>query len=163
MVLETTQTAENSPSQNSRDLYEIGHLGVGKPAPEITGTDAEGSGFALSDYRGNVLALVFSGEWCAPCRAQQPKLRALQAKYRDKAVRILGVWSDPPSRVREAALRGDITWRCWCDGNPSGAITTQWNICSWPAIYVLDRQGVIRSRNVAAGQLEGVVEGLLRE
>jgi hypothetical protein len=32
---------------------------VGKPAPEITGSDADGEAFALGDYRGKVVLLDF--------------------------------------------------------------------------------------------------------
>jgi hypothetical protein len=46
-----------------RDLFEIRHLGLGKAAPEITGQDADGKPFKLSDYRGKVVLLDFWGQW----------------------------------------------------------------------------------------------------
>jgi hypothetical protein len=46
-----------------RDLFEIRHLGLGKAAPEITGQDADGKAFKLSDYRGKVVLLDFWGQW----------------------------------------------------------------------------------------------------
>lgn len=148
----------------ARDLYEIQNLGVGKLAPEIVGTDADGAEFKLSDHRGNIVVLIFSGEWCVPCRAHQPRLRALQAVFRDKPVRLLGVMSDAPERLRGAIRKGDITWPCWCDHDrSSGPITTQWNINSWPTMHLLDQDGVIRQRNVSVGQLQGVLEKLLQE
>lgn len=45
------------------ELFEIEHLGVGKQAPEITGEDADGKKFSLSDYRGKVVMLDFWGDW----------------------------------------------------------------------------------------------------
>jgi hypothetical protein len=45
------------------DLFEIRHLGIGKPAPEIEGEDLEGKKFKLSDYRGKVVMLDFWGHW----------------------------------------------------------------------------------------------------
>ena len=36
---------------------------IGRPAPEIDGTDVEGKPFKLSDYRGKVVALDFWGFW----------------------------------------------------------------------------------------------------
>ena len=38
-------------------------IGVGKPAPEITGKDIEGKTFALSQHRGKVVLLTFWGDW----------------------------------------------------------------------------------------------------
>jgi len=147
----------------THDLYEIQHLGVGNLAPEIIGPDAYGVEFKLSDHRGNIVVLIFSGEWCAPCRAQQPRLRALQEIFRDKSVRFLAVMSDSAERLREATRSGNITWRCWCDGNSSGPIVTQWNITSRPTMHLLDQHGVIRHRNVSVDQLQRILETLLQE
>ena len=45
------------------ELYEIRHLVVGKPAPEIEGTDPSGATFKLSDYKGRVVVIDFWGDW----------------------------------------------------------------------------------------------------
>ena len=44
-------------------LFEMRHLVVGKPAPEIEGEDIDGKRFKLSDYRGKVVVLDFWGHW----------------------------------------------------------------------------------------------------
>jgi hypothetical protein len=41
------------------ELFEIRHLSIGKPAPEIEGEDQDGKPFRLSDYRGKVVLLDF--------------------------------------------------------------------------------------------------------
>jgi len=41
------------------ELYEIRHLSVGKPAPEVEGEDQDGKKFKLSDYKGKVVLLDF--------------------------------------------------------------------------------------------------------
>jgi hypothetical protein len=40
-----------------------GELAVGKPAPEISGTDTDGKAMKLTDYRGKVLVVDFWGFW----------------------------------------------------------------------------------------------------
>jgi hypothetical protein len=42
-----------------RELYELRHLSVGLPAPEIEGEDQDGKKFKLSDYKGKVVLLDF--------------------------------------------------------------------------------------------------------
>jgi hypothetical protein len=42
-----------------KELYEIRHLVVGKPAPEVDGEDQDGKKFKLSDYKGKVVLLDF--------------------------------------------------------------------------------------------------------
>jgi hypothetical protein len=45
------------------ELFELRHLRIGKPAPEIAGEDLDGAKFKLSDYRGKVVVLDFWGDW----------------------------------------------------------------------------------------------------
>jgi hypothetical protein len=45
--------------QAKAELYEIRHLVVGKPAPEVEGEDQDGKKFRLCDYKGKVVLLDF--------------------------------------------------------------------------------------------------------
>jgi AhpC/TSA family len=45
------------------ELFDLRHLSVGKPAPEITGVDQDGKHFKLSDYKGKVVLLDFWSEF----------------------------------------------------------------------------------------------------
>ncbi|MEE9394612.1 MAG: hypothetical protein V3W41_19130 [Planctomycetota bacterium] len=44
-------------------LFVLDNLAVGKKAPEILGTDVDGTEFKLSDYRGKAVLLDFWGHW----------------------------------------------------------------------------------------------------
>ena len=44
-------------------LSEVRNLGIGKPCTEIAGEDLDGKSFKLSDYRGKVVVIDFSGDW----------------------------------------------------------------------------------------------------
>jgi hypothetical protein len=46
-----------------KELFELQHLGIGKPAPDITGEDGDGKKFSLSEYRGKVVMIDFWGDW----------------------------------------------------------------------------------------------------
>ena len=50
-------------------------LNPGQVAQNIVGTDTDGVRFTLEDYRGNIVVLIFSGEWCGPCRGEYPYQR----------------------------------------------------------------------------------------
>lgn len=45
------------------ELFDLRHLAIGKPAPEIEGADQDGKHFKLSDYRGKVVLLDFWSEY----------------------------------------------------------------------------------------------------
>lgn len=148
-----------------KELYEIRHLSIGKPAPEIEGEDIDGKPMRLSDYRGKVLVLVFWGTWCGPCMAMVPHEREMAERLEGKPFALLGVNSDEDrEQAKEVMEREGITWRSWWDGgSQSGPIATQWNVDGWPTIYVLDSEGVIRYTDIRGEQLDEAVDTLLKE
>lgn len=146
------------------ELNEMGNLGIGKTAPDIEGEDAEGRKFKLSDYRGKVVVLTFSGNWCGPCRAMYPAERELVARLKGRPFALLSVSTDETREtLRKSIASGEVTWRCWWDGAPGGPISLSWGVESFPSVYVLDRRGVIRFKDVRGDDLERAVAGLLEE
>jgi peroxiredoxin len=147
-----TAAAGRSPSSAalaSRIWNMVDTLTVGKTAPDIRGRDLDGTEFRLSDYRGKVVALIFSGEWCGICRTQYPYERLLLELYKNWPFAILGVDSDVDrDATRKAMADRGLTYRTWWDGylpdNTGGPIATDWDVTGWPTVYVIDPVGVIR-------------------
>lgn len=146
------------------ELFERRGLAIGKIAPEIMGRDHEGKAFKLSDYRGRVVLLTFSGNWCGPCRAMYSKERELVERFKDKPFALLSVNTDEEvETLRKSIETGEITWRCWWDGR-TGPITERWGVMQFPAIFLLDDDGVIRAKpNHQSDTLAKMVEDLLDE
>jgi len=143
-------------------LFQLRQLRIGKPAPEVQGTDAEGCSFKLSDYRGKVVILTFTGNWCGPCRGLYPQLRDLQQRWEAKPFAVVSVDTDEDRETLRKSIReGEITWRCWWDGGTDGPITTAWGVQSFPWIYVIDESGTIRFKDVRGGELDKAVASLL--
>jgi thiol-disulfide isomerase/thioredoxin len=137
---------------------------VGKVAPDIEGEDADGLRFELSDYRGKVVVLTFSGNWCGPCRAMYPQERELVTRFKDRPFALLSINTDPERETLLESIRsGEITWRCWWDGGQNGPITSRWNVLSFPSIFVIDTKGVIRERGTRGKDLDQTVERLVEE
>lgn len=117
-------------------------LGVGKPAPDIEGSDIDGKLFKLSDYRGKVVMLDFWGHWCGPCRGMYPHNREL-VKDKDKSFALIGInVGDSEVLLRHLRDDGEITWRFWLDRDRD--VTRKWHITAFPTIFLLDRGGVVR-------------------
>ncbi len=120
-------------------------LAIGKPAPEIEGCDYEGKPFRLSDYRGKIVLLTFSGNWCGPCRRLYLEERRLVERFRDRPFALLGVNTDDEvATLRKSIASGEITWRCWWDGRV-GPIADRWGILTFPSLFLIDGDGVIRA------------------
>jgi thiol-disulfide isomerase/thioredoxin len=146
-----------------RELNKLRHLSVGQPALEIDGQDAEGDRFKLSDYRGKVVVLTFSGNWCGPCRGMYPEERKLVERLRGEPFALLSVNTDEDRQtLRKSIKEGEITWRCWWDGGTDGPIRKSWGIDSFPTVLVLDKEGVIRFKGVRGERLDKAVEALLK-
>jgi thiol-disulfide isomerase/thioredoxin len=147
-------------------LHEMRDLAVGKPAPEIVAMDLDGQAMKLSDFRGRVVVVNFWATWCGPCMALVPHERALVKRLEGKPFVLVGVSGDEDAdKARQAVRREDMTWRSWWDGGRDGPTATRWNVHAWPAIYVLDRQGIIRYKwNESPGPepLGKAIDDLLR-
>ena len=129
--------------------HKVRNLMPGRVAPNIKGRDLGGAEFELSEYRGDIVVLYFSGQWCAPCRSEYPYQRFMLELFKNKPVTILGVNSDDKiETIREAKEREGLEYRVWWDGHgeepTKGPIATAWDVTGWPTIYILDELGVIR-------------------
>jgi thiol-disulfide isomerase/thioredoxin len=61
------------------------------PAPSTTDNVQQ----SLEAFRGKVVILDFWATWCGPCRMEIPGFIALQNKYRNQGLEIIGVSIDP--------------------------------------------------------------------
>ena len=149
-------------------VHQVRNLMPGQVAPNIVGKDSQDVEFALEDYRGDIVALYFTGQWCGPCRGEYPYQRFMLDLYKDDPVTLLGVNSDENiETLRDAKETEGLTYRTWWDGhgekNTEGPIASAWNVSGWPTIYVLDEEGVIRSVNKRRAEVVTAINTLLDE
>jgi RNA polymerase sigma factor (sigma-70 family) len=141
------------------ELSELRRPIIGKPAPEIDGADLDGQPMKLSDYRGKVVVLVF---WW-PGYSEALEHRKLVERLAGKPFALLGVYGDDDlARAQADVEKYGITWPSFRDRR-DGPISTEWNVRSWPNLWVLDRRGTIRYRDVRWQALTDAVDKLLGE
>jgi hypothetical protein len=93
-----------------------------------------------------------------------PQERSLVANLKRKPFALLSVNTDQDvATLKHSIISGEITWRSWCDGGTDGPITTRWGVVSFPSIFVLDANGVIRFKDVRGDELDRAVTTLLNE
>ncbi|APW60982.1 TlpA disulfide reductase family protein [Paludisphaera borealis] len=76
---------------------------LGKPAPEIQGTDLDGKPVRLSDLKGKVVLIDFWATWCPPCVSAFPALQALAKHHKGDGFVILGVNLDHQAQAADGA------------------------------------------------------------
>ena len=63
-------------------------------APVLVATDLAGQRVDLADLKGRVVLVDFWATWCDPCREEIPIFVALQDKYRERGLVVIGVSLD---------------------------------------------------------------------
>ncbi|MDR3619276.1 MAG: TlpA disulfide reductase family protein [Paludisphaera borealis] len=145
-------------------IANIPTLKIGKIAPNVAGEDLDGKPLKLSDYRGKVVVLCFWATWCAPCMAMVPHERELVKRMEGKPFALVGVDCDQTEdrdKARKTARDEKMSWPSFWDGGINGPIQTRYNVDSYPTLYVLDAQGVIRFIDVRGKDLDRAVDALL--
>ena len=137
-------------------LYELLHLGAGKPAPAFSAAAIDGARLSLADYRGKPVVVLFWATYCADCVAEVPLVKQLYGKYHDRGFEIIGVsLDDDPAKVGRFVAQRGIPWSQLCDGKAdAGAIPKLYNATGTPDLFVIDREGNIVTRLEGAKQLD---------
>lgn len=95
-----------------------------------------------------------------------PHERSLVKQLADKPFALIGVNSDKDLEfARKAVKEKDLSWRSFWNGEKGtrGPISVEWNITSWPTLFVIDAKGVIRYKNVRRDELDEALTTLLAE
>ena len=95
-----------------------------------------------------------------------PHERSLVKRLADAPFALIGVNSDADKdALRPRMTEENITWRSFWNGpkGTGGPTSEAWNVQSWPTIYVLDQNGVIRFKNVRGEAMDKAVDTLLAE
>ena len=117
-------------------------------APDFTLPDLEGNQISLSTYKGRVVLLNFWATWCPPCRLEMPTMEKAYRKYRDKGFEVVAVSVDagPKSSVKSFLRELGLSFQVLLD--PDMETLRAYRGFSLPMTVVIDRQGVIRSREL---------------
>ena len=71
-------------------------------APELSMTDLNGGAVQTSNYKGKVVLVNFWAAWCTPCAEEIPQFIALEKKYRDQGLQVIGISvEDDPRELRD--------------------------------------------------------------
>lgn len=113
---------------------------VGKPAPDFTLPQKDGSTLSLTQLRGRVVYLDFWASWCAPCRQSFAFMNEMHAKYGKKGLRVVAINVDEQRADAERFLQqSPAQFTVLFD--PAGKAPEQYVPEGMPTSYLIDEHG----------------------
>ena len=142
-------------------------LGLGDMAPALEiGEFVKGAPVDLSQGKGsNIYVIEFWATWCGPCRTSIPRLSAMQAKYKDKGVVVVGISDENAERVRPYVedMGESMEYTIAVDKNSatSRSYMGGFGVNGIPHAFVIDKGGRIVWSGHPMNGLEQIVDQLI--
>lgn len=149
---------------------------IGKKAPQLYLQDtsaALNSGntnklkmYALYDIKAKYTVLIFWDPDCGHCQKEVPKLYSdVYTKYKNKGVEVCAI-NATHGKVeswKKFIKEHKLTWLNLHDTGPYYDWDKTYDIYSFPVIYLLDENKIIKAKRVAVEQLGEIIDSLEKE
>jgi thiol-disulfide isomerase/thioredoxin len=140
------------------------HPGAGGAAPPLAAATIDGKTFNLADHRGQYVVLDFWAGWCAPCRAEQPAVKTIYAKFAAQ-VCFAGLNFDyTPDTARAAAEQVAAPWPQLSTGpwDASNPTLVAYGVQVIPSLWLIDPQGNVVARDLTPEELTAMLQERVR-
>ncbi|MEU9666683.1 TlpA disulfide reductase family protein [Streptomyces bobili] len=141
------------------------------PAPDLSGKTIDNKQLAVSSFKGKVVVLNVWGSWCAPCRAEAPNFQKVSTDLEAQGVQFVGI--NVADAKESSALAFEETYGVTYPSlyDPSSRLMLRFkkgtlNLQAIPSTLVLDREGKIAARSLAAlseEKLRSMIDPVLAE
>lgn len=136
---------------------------IGGEAPNIKLKQPDGTEKDLFSLRGKVVLIDFWASWCGPCRRENPNVRKLYSRFKNKGFEIYGVSLDQDANRWKGAIAADsLSWYHVSDlGGWQSSAASLYQVHSIPQTFLIDKNGRILGKSLRGEQLEAKLEEVL--
>lgn len=128
---------------------------AGKPAADFDAPDTSGGRVRLAHFKGRYVLLDFWASWCVPCRQENPGLKALYARYKDRGLEIIGISVDEDGNRWRKAIREDaLPWIHVSDLKRESSLANLYGVQPIPDNFLIDPSGKILAKGLHGRELE---------
>lgn len=136
---------------------------IGQPAPPLELLDTTNNQVSLNDIQAKYTVLFFYDPECGHCKKQTPIVLEFYHKFQSVGVELLGVCV-PTDRKKwiDYINERSLDWVNLADPYVESNFRKEYNIKSFPTIYVLDEDKNIIAKRIGAEQLDDFINARIR-
>lgn len=137
----------------------------GKPF-QLKGKTTDARAFDIASAKGKVVIVHYWATWCSQCITEFKTIDALLKKHDDEGLVAVGINVDTDSKTLAKFLKTDKapSWpQLYENGGLDGRLANEYGIGGVPIIMVIDREGKVVKRNIAASDIEDEIKAILRD
>lgn len=134
-------------------------LNPGDTAPDWNLSTADGESLSLTQLKGKVVLIDFTGDGCPACMLAIPPLINLQQKYKGSDVAIISINIDGTKKsITNLINKYHITYPVYINGKTTG---DAYHVQAIPNFYIINKQGMVSV--VHEGFFEGFEQQVTNE
>jgi len=114
-------------------------------SPVAEFTDETGKRVSISEYKGNVVVVMFWASWCPACRTVVPYINGIAPILEEKGIKVLAISNDQTVLAAKNYLEKHQPLRMTVLYDLGGKVADSWRVTGIPTCFILDKKGNIRN------------------
>ena len=120
-----------------------------KTAPDFHLKNLDGQMVSLSEFRGKPVLINFWASWCQPCREEMPYLQQVYDEWTGKGLVFLAIdIGETPATINKFFADNNLSLPVLLDTDKQ--VGQEYGITGIPETFLIDKNGIIRKKQVGA-------------